>query len=107
MVASRSRTEFDEFLAGTMGATVWVSDEPDKSGAFVLNNFKFQTGGQPIRPALKHGHTTLFQPTHTTIIGLNDAPALDHTEPGIPGRAFVVPFIECVFSLLEWRYWAL
>eukprot|EP01044_Picomonas_judraskeda_P012015 COSAG03_NODE_1686_length_3648_cov_13.038039_4_plen_71_part_00 len=40
------KPEFDEYLAGTMGATVWISEEPDRKGKFVLNNIKFQTGGQ-------------------------------------------------------------
>jgi hypothetical protein len=75
-----------------MGATVWITEEPKKDGRFVLNNLKFQTGGQPIRPALKHGHNTPFQPTHTIIIGLNDSPAIDETEKGIPERGYVHPF---------------
>eukprot|EP01049_Picozoa_sp_SAG25_P000286 SAG25_NODE_8_length_29132_cov_108.213895_23_plen_870_part_00 len=86
------KQEFDEWLAGAMGATVWITEEPKKDGRFVLNNLKFQTGGQPIRPALKHGHNTPFQPTHTIIIGLNDSPAIDETEKGIPERGYVHPF---------------
>ena len=88
----KQNPDFDETLADSIGSTLWVSEEPPREGRFELNNIKYFTGGQRCKAARKWGHNTMFTPTSTIIIGLNDVPHIDPLEQGIAERLFVVPF---------------